>query len=259
VIARRDAAVVLAATVLALGRLAAQATDSVPTMRHLLAIDYVRVRPFHREYDMVVVSRDSTVSVGRRDVTFSEALVADSSMSWMLVESRTGVVGSTDSILFAPDLRPIRWRSVLGPATLDLAFAADSTSGVVRVGNASSHLALGIPPDVIVSSPAVEMLAALLPLGPKWSDSAATLSVDVTGGAVELSELAVAGSDSVTIAAGSLPRSCWVLTLKASRRESRYWVDRETGAIVRAQLALPSHVGTMLEYRIRPPSTSSAP
>ena len=229
-----------------------QAADSVPRLRHILAIDYSRVRPFRHSYDVVVLSADSVAPIGSREVKLVEYMAADSSVGWMLVESRSGVVSSTDSIFLATDLRPLRWRSVLGAASLDMAFSSDSMNGSIRVGAAVTYLALGIPPDLIVSASAIEMLAALLPLTSTWSDSANAVSIDLAGARVEPTELMVAGEDSVVVAPGAPARASWVLALRSTSKETRVWVDRETGGVLRAQFMLPAHVGTLLVYRLRP-------
>lgn len=252
----RVRAAVLPAAVLAIsGAASTQAQDSVPSVRHLLAIDYARVHPFRRAYDIVVASGDSTVQIGRRDVAFVEA-VSDSSRGWLLVESRSGAVNSLDSILLTPDLRPLRWRSVVGAAVLDLAFSADSLNGSVRVGAAASPLALVIPPDLVISASTLELIAAVLPLQEAWMDSANALTIDLGGAAVRPAELAVSGIglDSVVVVPQLPARPCWLLSMRSNAHESLLWVDRETADVLRVQTSLPSHVGTVLQYRIRPQS-----
>jgi len=250
-------AALAAAIVLTTGTAEAQIEDSVPPIRHILAIDFNRVRPFHRSYDIFVSGTDSVRLIGRRDVTFVEKLVADSSTGWLLVESRTGVVSSVDSILLASDLRPLQWRSVQGVATLDAVFAADSMHGTIRVGKATSRIATAIPPDLVLSSAGFEMIAALLPLSSTWSDSANALAVTVASASVDASALVVAGEDSLTVAPGVPARQAWIVSIRSGPNESRVWVDRESGDVLRAQQLLPSHVGAVLEYRIRFQATTT--
>ena len=229
----------------------AQTVDSAPPVRHILAIDFSRIKPFRRSYDIVVQSVDSTRIIGRRDVSFEEVAIADSSQGWVLVESRTGVVRSADTIFLSPDLRPLRWRSAVGPATLDAVFTADSMSGTMRVGSAGGRVAIAIPPDLVASAAELEVLASLLPLGPAWSDSVNALEITFGGARVEHSELAVIAEDLVAISSETPPRSAWILSLRSGAKESRVWVDRKTGDVLKAQQLLPSHVGAVLEYRVR--------
>jgi hypothetical protein len=228
----------------------AQAQDSAPHVRHILAIDYSRIKPFRRSFDVFVAWADSVVPMGRRDVSLEE-VSADSAAGWLLVETRAGSVNSVDSIFLAPDLRPVRWHSTLGGATLEMAFTSDSLRANIRMGPAGTHASAAIPPDLIVSAAAFEMLAPLLPLTESWSDTASALTVTLSGTTVESVDLAVFGTDSVAVAPDLPPRASWVLAMRAGRQEARLWVDRETGDVLRAQQLLPSHVGAVLEYRMR--------
>ncbi|MEK7401029.1 MAG: hypothetical protein AABZ80_01570 [Gemmatimonadota bacterium] len=255
-IARGRAAGLLAALVTVSSVSVAQTGDAIPLVRHILGLDYARVQRFHRVYDMVVITGDSVVSIGTRGVTLVEAMIADSTGDWMLVESRSGVVSSVDSILLASDLRPLRWRSTVGGATLDMLFSADSMTGTIRIGDATNHMTLAIPPDLVVSWAVAEMLAALLPLAPDWADSASALVMSVSGAAVEPSEVFVSGEDSVVVTPEAPARPCWVLAMRAGAKESRAWVDRETAEVLRVRMLLPSHVGAILEYRLRPQPTT---
>lgn len=244
---------VLAALVLTLlaGQVAAQRGDSVPPVRHILAIDYSRIKPFRRSFDAVVVSADSVTHIGRRDVSLEEIMVAGSSAGWVLVETRSGTMGAIDSLFLAVDLRPVRWHSTMNGASLEMAFTADSMQGTIRVGQAASRFSAAVPPDIIVSTAAFEMLAQLLPLTESWADSASALSVTAAAASVEPSAMVVAGVDSVVVTPGTPSRPAWVVSLHSGARESQVWVDRESGDILKTQQLLPSRVGAVLEYRMR--------
>lgn len=250
-IARFGAALLAALSVMSPNRAPAQVVDSSPPIRHILAMDFARVRPFRHTYDMVVASADSATAIGQRDVTFAEAVAGDSSLGWWLVESRSGAVSATDSILLAPDLRPLLWRSALGPARLEMSFTSDSMTGETRVGRAANRVAIAIPPDAIVSTTLLDVLAGLLPLAPAWSDSASALATDLAGAQVFPAELAVTGEDSIVGSPGGAPRAAWVLSATSGTRVTRLWVDRENGAVLREEMTLPSQPGAVLEYRLR--------
>jgi hypothetical protein len=247
----------LAALVVATSGAFAQDADVIPPVRHILAIDFARIRPLQRSYDMTVSSGDSVVFIGTRSISMAEFVIGDSASGWMLTESRTGVVSSVDSLLLAPDLRPLRWRSVLGAASLDLAFSSDSVNGSVRIGSSVNHASAEIPPDAILSTAALELIASLLPLDSAWTDSVHAMVVDLRGVRLYAAELAVAGTDSVTVSADAAPRPCWIVTLKSEGNESRLWVDRETTGILRTQHSVPSDVGAVVEYRLRLPATTA--
>jgi hypothetical protein len=253
-------AVAFAAAILGSSQFAgAQVTDSTPPVRHILAIDYARIKPFHRVYDIVVITPDSTTYIGKRDVALVETMLPDSTPAWTLIEMRSGSIASVDSLTLAADLRPVRWSSRLGAASLNFTFTLDSMAGRIRMGAAGRTLSSAIPPDLITSEATLELLASLLPLGTGWSDSTSVLEMDLSHVGLKAAELAVTGEDSVIVTPGMPARQSWVLTLRAGVSESRLWVDRETLEVLRSQQVLPSPAGASLEYRIKPPQLSTAP
>jgi hypothetical protein len=104
----------------------------------------------------------------------------------------------------------------------------------------------------------IDVVLALLPLAPGWADSAAALQIDATGVHIVPAEIAVVGeeelaSDSVTA------RPAWVVTLRSESAHVLYWVDKTDGSIMRVLEPLPSHAGTDLELRLRPPIVAAPP
>jgi hypothetical protein len=104
----------------------------------------------------------------------------------------------------------------------------------------------------------VELLLGLLPLEDQWRDSAAVLSITTSGRTVIPVELMMVGREEI----GSDPammRLAHVVALRSEQRSVLYWVDAETGAVLRMQQLVPAHVGSLLEYRARPATPPPAP
>lgn len=242
------AIVMLAAT--GSGASGAWAQDAEPVVRHLLPLGYGRVTPFRRVYDMLVQSGDSLVHLGERVVALDTAWLADSSAGWILMESRGGVVPATDSILLAPDLRPIRWTSRTGRASLDVAFSGDSAIGNTQLGAATNRIALLAPPDLILSAAMLEMIAGTLPLSVGWHDSVSVLLAGMASAVPAHAELAVAGEEQIAVVDDCVPRWCWHLVLQSGDNRVQLWVDRESGDIPRAELSRV-RAGGPLTYRRR--------
>jgi hypothetical protein len=210
---------------------------------------FARIQPFQRAYDVTVLSGDSTIIIGQRDVALREALLSDSSAGWLLTETRTGIVPSVDSLFLAADLRPLRWTSLLGASRLDVNFAADSLGGVIHGPVGTSAASSEAPPDLVLSGAMLELVVELLPLSQGWADSVSVLSADLSGSDVSIAELAVIG-DAPT---GPDPTGhpTWLVALRAESRQLLLWVDKATGIAIRTQQTLPTHTGTMLELRAR--------
>lgn len=226
----------------------AEAQDTIP-VRHLLALNVARLEPFRRSYDIIVHRRDSSVNIGSRDVSLEQAELAGTAV-WLLVERRTGAVAAAESVFVAPDVRPMRWASSVGPARLAAAFVGDTIMGATTVGSARQNLRIMSRPDLLLSSAMVELVLGLLPLEDQWRDSAAVLALGVAGQTIVPVELTVLGAEELQMdSATTRPTS--VVALRSEQRSVLYWVDIQTGAVLRMQQLLPPHVGTLLEYRIR--------
>ena len=225
----------------------APAQDTIAVHRHLLALDLARVRPFVRSYDMVVYAGDSAHVVGQRDIALTESAYAGQP-AWLMVELRTGIVPSTDSLFLAPDLRPLHWSSELGRSRLGAEFSGDSIFGVTVTPTARHNLILGSRPDLLVSTAMLELIVGVLPLSGEWSDSAALLAVDAGGAIVIPAELALTGTEQ---GVNGDTTGVWLMAVRTERGELQLWIDKATGAVARVAQSLPAHVGTRLEFRPR--------
>ena len=259
----RTAAAALLALALAAPIAAAQ--DTVASYRHVLSLDLARVKPFQRSYDMVVKSGaaagggDSSHVIGQRDVTLAPATYAGNA-AWLLVETRTGVVPSAESLYLAPDLRPIHWASAQGRAKLSVEFVGDSLFGATTTPGGKHNLILGGRPDLVVSLAMAEVLAPLLPLTASWSDSTAVLAVDAASATVIPAELYVESAQDAPDSTGRVHNA-----LVGLRTESGSAFIRVQGEdIVEVIQLLPPHVGRVMEYRPRvvpqalPPSSPTS-
>jgi hypothetical protein len=71
-------------------------------------------------------------------------------------------------------------------------------------------------------------------------------------------ELAVVGEEELPVES-SAARPCWVIALRAGEHHVLVWIDKASGAALRVLQPLPAHVGTELEYRLRPDTGSVPP
>ena len=234
------------------------AQDTTAVMRHLLSLDISRVQPFARTYDMIVRAHDSSIVIGQREVVLKESGYSDA-VAWLIVETRSGLVPAVESLYVDPDLRPLHWSSTLGAARLGAEFVGDSVYGATTMGMGKQNIVVNGRPDLVVSGPMLEALLPLLPLTVNWIDSVGVLGVDLVTNHVTPAELAVVGEEELPMDSSTVRRS-WVIALRAGDRHVLVWIDKESGAALRVRQPLPSHVGTELEYRLRPPSdTGTAP
>jgi hypothetical protein len=254
---RRAAGAVLALILLTAAARPGAAQDTTAVVRHVLPLDVSKVQPFRRTYDMIVQSRDSTMTIGQREVALGSAAYAGAP-AWLVIETRTGLVPAIESLYVSADMRPLHWSSVLGAARLGVEFVGDTIFGATTAPGGRRNIVLGGRPDLIVSTPMVEALLPLLPLSAQWTDSVGVLAVDVASSAVIAAELAVIGEEELQIDSASV-RPYWIVALRAETSNVLFWVDKETGAVQRVQQPLPAHVGMLLEYRMRRDSAQASP
>lgn len=230
------------------------AQDTVAAQRSALPFDTARLQPYRRYYNLVVQGRDSTTTVGMSETSLARATYAGAP-SWLLVETRTGIVASAESLYVTPALRPVHWSSSLGAARLGTEFVGDSIYGAVTGPRGKQNIVLGGSQDLMVSTPMIAMLLPLLPLSRQWSDSIAVMAVDLATSRIIPAELSVVAEEELTVDS-TLTRPTWVVALRAGARSIQFWVDKDIPAVLRVQQTLPPHTGTLLEYRLRaPPET----
>ena len=251
----RFAGVLVALALLMAATKSAAAQDSVATHRHMLALDLTRLRPFARSYDMVVHIRDSAHVIGQRDVALMESAYAGHP-AWLMVETRSGIVPSVDSLVLAADLRPVHWSSALGRSRFAAEFSGDSIFGATVTPTARRSLILGSRPDLVVSAAMLEMLVGLLPLSSEWSDSAALLAVDAGDALVVPAELAITGTEQ---GVASDSAGAWIMAVRADRGQLQLWIEKTSGIVARVEQSLPSHIGSRLEYRPRAAPVGALP
>jgi hypothetical protein len=233
------------------------AQDNTAAPRHLLSLDVSRMQPFRRAYEMIVRGRDSSIVIGQREVVLTAA-VYSGEPSWLLVETRTGLVPAVESLYVAPDLRPLHWSSALGTARLGTEFVGDSIYGAMTSPTGKQNIVAAGRPDLLVSGAMLEALLPLLPLSSTWVDSVGVLSVDLATTHVIPAELAVVREEDLVTDTLAI-RPTWVVALRAGQLSLQCWVDKTSGAVLRVTQALSSHTGTELEYRMRSDSVGVSP
>lgn len=222
----------------------AQDSATVNPRAPLLGADTTRMAPFSREYDMFAWIGDSVVSLGSRAIRV-DSVVHAGTAAWLIVETRTGAVPAAESLYVSRSMQPVQWTGSVGKARLTVAFGRDSIFGGTTGPGGRQTILLSGGPSLIVSTAMLETLFPLLQWTPYRSDSVQVLVVDHVSSSVIPAELAVIGEDSLDA------RPAWIVVLRAPARSVLFWIDQETGALLRLQQPLPLNGASMLEYRLR--------
>jgi hypothetical protein len=246
----------LALASLTIGHRAAAAQDS-SVAPHQFAIDTARLRAFQRSYDMIVHVADSSVLIGARDVALATSIYAGNP-AWLITETRSGVVPSAESLFVTGDLRPLHWSAAQGPARLAAEFVGDSIYGAVSSPMMRQNLVTGSRRDLVVNSAYADVLLAVLPLSAGWNDSATVMQLDAGTHQLVRADVAVIGEEELS-GDSTTARPVWVVALRSDSSHVLYWIDKSDGSIMRVLQQLPAHVGTDVEFRLRPASSAVPP
>lgn len=230
----------------------AQDSAAIPLVAPLLGADTTRIGPFQREYDMFAWIGDSVVAIGTRTVSLDSAVHAGTP-GWVIVETRSGAVPAVESLYVNRSMRPIQWVSSVGNARLTVAFGRDSIFGGTTGPAGRQTIILPGGPALVVSITMFDAIFPALALTPYRADSVRVLIVDHVSSSVLAAELAVIGEDSVDA------RPAWIAALRAPARSVLFWIDQETGTLLRLQQPLPLNGASMLEYRLRANPPASQP
>ncbi|HZF67889.1 MAG TPA: hypothetical protein VEZ47_07620 [Gemmatirosa sp.] len=183
-----------------------------------------------------------TQDVGTRVLTLSRR-----TPGWLIVlEEQNPMATSTDSLLLQPDLRAerraVRAQTPQGPATLSLAFSADSIIGSFQAGGQSQPLRVANPRQAAASDAVIMLALGKLPLATGWQGSLDLLNIQ-NGGIIPLA-LRVLRSESVTVKAGTF--DAWVVEASAGPSQTTFWVAKG-GPVVRVVATLPQAAGAQIE------------
>lgn len=253
---RRHAAAAAAFALVVAAAAGAQDSVALAAPRALPSVDSVRVAPFERHYDIVVLTRDSTFVVGQRALELKPAAYAGSE-GWLLLETRTGIVPAVESLFVSPDLRPLRWAASLGAARLGVAFTRDSLFGATTAPGGRRSIVVEGRADLLVSSPMTEAILSALPLHVGRLDSLSVLALDLAETRLLPAALIALGEEALE--ADGLRWATWVVALRSEATYVLFWVDQTSGAVRRVQHALPQQGGAVMEYRFRPELASVEP
>lgn len=241
---RRPLAAAALAVALPAGARAQGAPAAPPAPPPAIALERVgsQLAPGKWTYAARASMNGQSQDVGTRVLTLSRR-----TPGWLvLLEERNPVASSTDSLLLRADLsaerRALRADTPQGPATLALAFTADSIIGSFQGGGQTQNVRVGNPRRAAASDGVVMLALAKLPLAAGWSGSVDLLNPQ-NGGVIPIA-LRVVRSESVTVKAGTF--ETWVVEATAGPSQSTFWVARG-GPVVRVVATVPQAPGAQIE------------
>ena len=241
----RNSLLALAIAALAIAGSAGAQAPNDSTLHRRLALDATLLRPGEFVYETSLERDASSTILGTRTISVARSTYASSS-AWLLLETRSiDALPAAESLFVDPvGLRPMHWSSTLGQARLAMEFRGDTAYGATSAPIARRSMVTTIPSGTFVNAAMLETALRLLPFGTAWEDSAATLSVTLSGQTVVPTRLSVLGEDQIRVPAGTF--DCWVVAVHADASRGLYWVTKRDPMVVRSVLDVPSLGGAQL-------------
>jgi hypothetical protein len=220
-----------------------QARDTVPA--HRLSVDAMRIQPAQFAYRLTLTRDTVTTAMGDQSVVISTLEYAGTPALLLARVGAQGVATLSDSLIVRrDDLRPLHWIASHGLARVAAEFTPDSIYGAMTSPLGRQNVVLPNRADLLVSSTAVDVVLASLPLGAAWRDSAEMLLVDAGGAALTAVTLSIEGEERVSVPAGDF--DCWIVSLETERASARLWVTKQGQLVVRSEQILPELGGATL-------------
>ncbi|MEP7001271.1 MAG: hypothetical protein ABI969_12380 [bacterium] len=182
-----------------------------------------------------------TAPLGTRTVVVSESNLGGNP-GWLIAEERTGtVVRSMDSVYVTrSDLRPARWNGAIGRAQIGASFTTDSVFGAAQSYQGRASFSAAVPANVLLSAGMTERVLELLPIRDGYRAAASLLLIDGAAPRIIPAEIAVNGSEAVSIGGRSV--DAWRVTLRWGVKEERLWISRDEMRVVKTEQVVPEGV-----------------
>ena len=199
--------------------------------------------------DLVPEIRKYKVTVQAGGQTIPLDLVAevkDQTGAWLVTETMTGPMGTMSDTAFLTKgkLSPTERHVRQGPVAIDLTFSTDKVSGVMAMNGQSKPIAVDLGGPVFADSAGAFESISALPL----SDGYKTVfrDFDLQKQMPDYQQLAVVGSESVTVPAGSFEAFKVEMVRTDVPDKLTLWVAKDSHKVLKYDGSLSSNGGAAL-------------
>jgi dipeptidyl aminopeptidase/acylaminoacyl peptidase len=138
-----------------------------------------------------------------------------------------------------------------GPATIDIAFAGGKATGTMAMGGDPKPVSVDLGGDLFADGIATSDAIASLPLAEGYSTS--FRNFDIRQQKVQLKQARVAGTESVTVPAGTF--QAWkveVTSAEGEPGEMTIWVAKDSRKVVKTTATIPQMGGAVVTSELQP-------
>jgi hypothetical protein len=138
-----------------------------------------------------------------------------------------------------------------GPATIELAFAGGKATGTMAMGGDPKPVSVDLGGELFADGIATSDAIASLPLAEGYSTS--FRNFDVRQQKVQLKQAKVAGTESVTVPAGTF--QAWKVEVTSAEGEPgqmTIWVAKDSRKVVKTAATIPQMGGAVVTSELQP-------
>lgn len=194
----------------------------------------------------------SIAMAGRTMTMDSTSEIADGGDHWIATDTMKGPMGEVvdRSHLKKGTLAPVSRLVKQGPVTIELTFADKKVSGTMDMGGQKRPVAADLDGALFADGAGSSAAVAALPLAEGYTTTFGNF--DVQTQKMKVMQLRVAGSESVTVPAGTF--DTWKVELKPAGEagEMMLWIDKATRKTVKATASMPSMGGATMTSELVP-------
>jgi dipeptidyl aminopeptidase/acylaminoacyl peptidase len=178
--------------------------------------------------------------------------IEDENGTWLVTESVRMPMGEAiDRVTLSKGTLLLRTRSVTqGPATMGFAVAGGKATGEAKMGEQAKAIAVDLDGDLFADGAGSHAVMATLPLADGYTVRFRNL--DLQSQKVIVKQLAVVGSESVTVPAGTFDAYRVEITSLDDGAKTTLWVSKSDRKVVRVLAVLPRLNGATLTSELQP-------
>jgi len=193
------------------------------------------------------------IAMGGQQMSLTQSTtIAESSDGWTATDvTDTPAGAATDTVTLDKSTLVPRQRTVKqGPATIHVDFADGKASGAINMGGKDTPIAADLGGSLFADGPGAPQAIACLPLAEGYTTSFRNL--DVQKQKAKLMQLKVAGTESVTVPAGTFEAFKVEVSAEGDPGRMTLWIAKDSHNPVKIATTLPAMGGATMTAELTP-------
>ena len=194
-----------------------------------------------------------TIAMGEQSIGMDVTReIVEEGNTWIVSETAKGPMGEIKdrTVLTKGTLVPVSRSAAQGPVTIEVAFQDTKATGSMNMGGQAKPIDAELGGPLFADGAGTSAVIAALPLAEGYT--ATYRNFDLQKGKEKIMQLRVAGSESVTVPAGTF--DAWKVEIEPVDEPGKttMWIDKSTRKVVRSTAVLPAMGGAVMTSELVP-------